>query len=328
MKSQRNKLKTGNRPVQQQTRTYKPGETLFEEGSTGRELFIIHEGSVGVYKDGPDGSVELAQLERGAIVGEMSLLDTLPRSATVKAIDKVTALVIGYAQFQSMMTKIPIWLQSIIKIVVSRLRDANRRVDQSILRNKERGLTALLSLLLPVYRLEIRSLQSLPYDTIVIEAYFLCSLRKKETVQLLTALEKRSIISITVEENRRYVSIPDREVLDLYIEYLALKDQKQDFKEVGIPRESLNVLSNIDYVAQKSGRETDDGTILSKNDLLSDIAPKNTDQLDRHLLDLHRRNIINLLPSEGETAIIFRKETLGRVKKIKEWHPKFIREFS
>jgi hypothetical protein len=124
------------------------------------------------------------------------------------------------------------------------------------------------------------------------------------------------------------VSIPDKEVLDLYTEYLSLKDQKQNFKELSIPRESINILSNIDYIAQKSGRETAEGTMLNKKDLLSDIAPNKSDQLDRHLLDLRRRNLINLLPAEGDTAIIFRKETLGRIKKIQEWMPQFTRELS
>ena len=326
---QRSELKTGKRPVQQQIRSFKPGETLFTEGSTGRELFIIHEGKVGIYKDGADGRVELAQVDRGTIIGEMSLLDTLPRSATVVAIDPVKALVIGYVQFQAVMQTIPVWLQSIIKIVVSRLRDANRRVDQPILRNRERGLAALIKLLLPVHRQEIDGCSALSCDTIQLEAYYICRLRKKETTQLLANFQKRGIFTSIGKNNVSFIGIPDREVLDLYEEFLILKDQKQEFKELSIPKETISVLSNIVYVSQKLGRETDDGTSLSKRALINDLSLGDTPaKLDKHLLELRRRNLINLLPHENDTEILFRKEVPGRIKKIQEWAPRFSMELA
>ncbi|MBN1577065.1 MAG: cyclic nucleotide-binding domain-containing protein [Chitinispirillaceae bacterium] len=323
MQPSRNELKTGKRPVRQQYRSFKAGETLFTEGSTGRELFIIQEGRVGIYKDTPDGRVELARVEEGGIIGEMSLLDTLPRSATVVALDRIKTVVVGYAQFQSVMQTIPVWLQSIIKIVVSRLRDANRRVDQSVLRNKERGLVALIKLLFPVFRREIGSIGALPRDTVLIEAYYVCRLRKKETEQLLGNLEKRSIITSLENGGVCCIGIPDKEVLNLFEEYLKLKDLHQTFKEVAIPAEAINVLSNIVYIAQKLGRETDEGTLLLKSALVEDLSSKDSGQLDKRLLDLRRRNLVNLLPSENDTAIIFHKETLGRIKKIQEWIPRF-----
>lgn len=323
---QRTELKTGKRPVQQQIRSFKPGDTLFTEGSTGRELFIIHEGKVGVYKDGPDGRVELAQVDRGNIIGEMSLLDTLPRSATVVAIEPVKALVIGYTQFQTVMQTIPVWLQSIIKIVVSRLRDANRRMDQPILRNRERGLIALIKLLVPVHRQEINGVTALSVDTIHLEAFYICRLRKKETSQLIADFEQRSMITSLERGDVKFIGIPDIEVLQLFEEYLILKDQKQTFKELSIPKEAISVLSNIVYVAQKLGRETDDGTSLSKRALIDDLALESTTQLEKSLLELRRRNLINLLPAENDTAIVFRKEVPGRIKKIQEWMPRFAME--
>ena len=326
MQPSRSELKTGKRPASQQHRTFKAGETLFTEGSTGRELFIIQEGMVGVYKDGQDGRVELARLDAGSIIGEMSLLDALPRSATVVAIDEVKTLVVGYTQFQSIMQTIPVWLQSIIKIVVSRLRDANRRVDQSVLRNRERGLVALIKLLLPVYRREVSAVPALPHDTVLVEAYYICRLRKKETLQLLDRLEKRSIITDITSGDTRFIGIPDVEVLNLFEEHLVLKDRQQTFKELTISSESINVLSNIVYIAQKLGRETDEGTSLLKSALVEDLSSKDIDLLDKRLLDLRRRSLVNLLPAENDTVIVFHKETLGRIKKIQEWMPRFMME--
>jgi CRP-like cAMP-binding protein len=328
MQPQHNELKSGKRPIRQQMRHFKDGETLFTEGSAGRELFIIHEGKVGVYKEAQDGRVELAQIEQGGIVGEMSLLDTLPRSATVVARGDVTALVIGYTQFQSVMQSVPLWLQSIIKIVISRLRDANRRVDQSVLRDKDRGIVALIKLLLPVNKVEVASKVLLPFDLVVVEACFVCRTRKKETTELLARLEKRSIIVQLVHENKEYLHIPDKEVLDLYEEYLLLKSQKKLFRELSIPQEIIGLLSNIAYIAQKVGRETEDGTLLARKALVDDLAFKDTALLDRQLADLGRRALISIVPEEQGNAIIFKKQTLARIKKIQAWIPRFSMELS
>jgi len=326
MQSSRSELKTGKRPNPQQIRSFKDGEVLFTEGSTGRELFIIHEGEVGVYREGAEGRVELARIECGGLIGEMSLLDALPRSATVVAKGDMKALVIGYMQFQSVMQSIPVWLQSIIKIVVSRLRDANRRVDQPIVRDRERGIVALIFLLHPVFSREVTGRQMLPFDTVVNEACFICRLRRKEVVHLLEQFEKRTVISLSEHDGKKYLAIPDIEVLHLYEEYLVLRSQKKTFRELGVPQETIAVLSNIAYVAQKRGSETAEGTHLAKKLLVEDLSLKDTAQLDVHLTDLTRRGLITMVPDGSGHTIIFHKETLGRIKKIKEWMPRFSME--
>ncbi len=320
----RDELKTGNRPVVQQQRVFKAGETLFTEGSTGRELFIIQEGTVGVYKEGQEGKIELARLGAGSIVGEMSLLDALPRSATVIAVDEVKTLVVGYAQFQAFMRKVPLWLQSLIKIVVSRLRDADRRVEQPALRNRERGLVALIKLLLPVFGREIDTMTAIPRDTVLTEAYYVCRLRKKATEEILENMERRSIITDITSGDIRYIGIPDLAVLNLFEEHLVLKEKGQTFKELTIPPDTINMLGNIVYIAQKVGRETDEGTVLLKSALVEDLSSKDADTVDKRLLDLRRRRLVDLLPVENDVEILFRKETLTRIRKIQEWTPRFM----
>jgi CRP-like cAMP-binding protein len=215
---QQNQLKTGKRPIQQQIRSYKAGEILFEEGSLGNELFIIQEGKLGIYKNTPDGQIELALVDKGGIIGEMSLLDNLPRSATVKAADNAKVLIVNQMAFQGIIDAIPVWLQSIIKIVVSRLRDTNKRVDQSILRDKKRGLVSLLLLLFPVHKRSIDGFNGLDYELILIEGFFISRLRKKEIQNILEQIERTRIIEIQEikENNTRIVVIKEFEVLRLY----------------------------------------------------------------------------------------------------------------
>jgi CRP/FNR family transcriptional regulator, cyclic AMP receptor protein len=321
-------LKTGQRPVQENIKSFKAGDIVFEEGALGRELFIIQEGTVGVFKNTPEGEVELARIEKGGIIGEMSLLDRMPRSATVKCIEKSKFLVINELTFQAALISVPVWLTSIIKIVVSRLRDANKRVDQAILRDKELGVVSLIRLLLPGNKHEFSSQIALDYDLILLEAYFVSRLKKKEVMRVLSGFEKRNIVSIVEDDShKKHVCIPDLEVPQLYAEYLSLKNQKKTFKEMNIPEEAIAILSNIVYVAQKEGVESTEGTTLLKSFLLRDLDSKNTDHLEKSLLDLKRRNLLNIVPSDNnDSMLIFEKEVLGRIKKIKEWVPRFEQE--
>ncbi|MGD9200746.1 MAG: cyclic nucleotide-binding domain-containing protein [Chitinispirillia bacterium] len=325
--SVRSKLKTGKRPQQLLTKSLKKDEFLFREGSTGRELFIVKEGKVGVYRESQEGLVELAVIEKNGIIGEMSLLDNQPRSATIRALENSNIIVINEKIFQAALQTAPLWLTSIVKIVVSRLRDINKRVDQTVLRDRERGLVSLLLLLLPENKHEFSSRTALEYNLVIVEAYYVCRLKKKETERILSRLEKRKIISIlNGTDSTRHICFDDLDIINLFYEYLTLKSQQKTFREINIPQEEISILSNIAYVAQKSGIEKKEGTILSKSSLIKDISDKNLDTIDKSLLGLKRRNLINILPEENDSVIIFKKESLSRIKKIKEWLPRFTTE--
>ena|ERR1043166_7965017 len=74
--------------------SFSDGEIVVHEGDTSREMFVIQRGSVEVTKLAEAGEVVLATLERGSFFGEMSLLDSQPRSATVRAKGETRLLVI------------------------------------------------------------------------------------------------------------------------------------------------------------------------------------------------------------------------------------------
>ena len=79
--------------------TYRPGSVMLSEGEQGLGLFILTKGTVRITrKNSSDGAEQvLGTAGAGDVVGEMALLDDLPRSATVTAVDEVTVL------------KLPLW---------------------------------------------------------------------------------------------------------------------------------------------------------------------------------------------------------------------------
>ncbi|HEY0558522.1 MAG TPA: cyclic nucleotide-binding domain-containing protein [Thermoanaerobaculia bacterium] len=78
-------------------RRYVPaGEVLIEQGVPVDALFILLEGKLAVWLESRRGPErELARLEAGEIVGEMSFVDARPPSATVRALEDSTVFVLS-----------------------------------------------------------------------------------------------------------------------------------------------------------------------------------------------------------------------------------------
>src|SRR5437763_6294819 len=81
---------------------YSPGSVLISQGEKGLGLFILTKGTVRITrKTSPDGAEEvLGTAKAGEVIGEMALLDDLPRSATVTAADEVSVLVLPFWEFR------------------------------------------------------------------------------------------------------------------------------------------------------------------------------------------------------------------------------------
>ncbi len=77
----------------------KAGERIIEKGETGSCLYIIVEGRVSIH----DGERTLAELRSRDVVGEMSLLDPEPRSASVTALEETTLLKLDREVFYDLM---------------------------------------------------------------------------------------------------------------------------------------------------------------------------------------------------------------------------------
>ncbi len=73
---------------------YKPGQLIAQEGSEGDELYVITDGFVEVLLgERPMSAARVVvSLGVGQIIGEMSLLDQGPRSATIRAISQPTVV--------------------------------------------------------------------------------------------------------------------------------------------------------------------------------------------------------------------------------------------
>jgi len=102
------------------------GELVVREGETGNRLFVVGEGQVRVCKHfGQPGEVELAKLAPGNFFGEMCILETLPRSATVQAITDATLYTLTSLAFYHLYEAMP--AQHSI-LILNIARDVSRRL--------------------------------------------------------------------------------------------------------------------------------------------------------------------------------------------------------
>ena len=105
-------------------RTYQPGEKVFVEGSPGNTMYVILDGNVEISVAGK--LIEIAG--PGMIVGEMALIDSCNRSATVVAKDYCVLAQVNESEFLTLMEMTPRFGLSVMKILVTRLRNMDAMI--------------------------------------------------------------------------------------------------------------------------------------------------------------------------------------------------------
>lgn len=105
---------------------YAASEVIFEEGSVGRELFVVLAGSVNITKTIGNRSNVIANLGKGEFFGEMAVIDASPRSATaVAAADQTRVMRINHARFVYLVSQQPAFALMIMDALSKRLRASN-----------------------------------------------------------------------------------------------------------------------------------------------------------------------------------------------------------
>jgi CRP/FNR family transcriptional regulator, cyclic AMP receptor protein len=109
-------------------RDYRRGSVLVREADRSDWVLILRSGRVKVAVDTASGTeVVLAVRGPGALLGELSALDREPRSATVTALEPVSALLVPVAEFEAFLQGHGRVAYLLMRTVIGRLRDADRK---------------------------------------------------------------------------------------------------------------------------------------------------------------------------------------------------------
>ena len=111
-------------------RRFKRGEALVEQGQKSDALFILLMGRARVMTcDSRGREVILATLSQGDYLGEMSIIDNEPHSATVRAEVQTDVLMLGRAEFARCLTENASMSLVVMRGLVKRLRHADRKIE-------------------------------------------------------------------------------------------------------------------------------------------------------------------------------------------------------
>lgn len=104
------------------------GDDIVREGDVGHDMFIVQSGQVRISKRKTHGEVVLATLNKGDFFGEMSLLESLPREATARAVGEVRLLVLSRGGLLFRLRRDPTFALEMLNHLSSRLRVAQARL--------------------------------------------------------------------------------------------------------------------------------------------------------------------------------------------------------
>lgn len=106
--------------------TIAPKCIVFKEGDKGDALYIIKNGKINVLKRNSSGVDSiLVSLGKGAVIGDMAIIDELPRSASIATIQETTFLIITKDDFRNLLADVPEISFQILKLTTERLRATN-----------------------------------------------------------------------------------------------------------------------------------------------------------------------------------------------------------
>jgi len=99
------------------------GRVLVRQGENAREAFVIVEGEAKVERNGK----KIATVGRGACIGELSLLDRGPRTATVTATTPLKVLVLGPREFSGVLEEVPGLSRKLMAALASQVRELDKK---------------------------------------------------------------------------------------------------------------------------------------------------------------------------------------------------------
>lgn len=99
------------------------GSLILDQGQTGREAFVVLDGTVVVRRNGK----KIDTLGRGAVVGELALLDHGPRTATVICETDCVLLILDQRHFMGILDEVPTLAHKLLATLAGRIRDLDRK---------------------------------------------------------------------------------------------------------------------------------------------------------------------------------------------------------
>ena len=193
-------------------KTFASGTTIMTAEQPGEVVYFILRGTVKIHIEQLDGTdVILAILGRGDTVGEMSLLDSVGRSASAITLEETMILWMDNATFQLMLDTFPVVTRNLTRVLANRVRLANEQI-QSLANLDVYGRIArqLLAFADKYGEANMEGDVTIPLRLTQTDLADLVGASRKRVNQVVVSFKKQGLISI---DGDYHVTVHEREPL-------------------------------------------------------------------------------------------------------------------
>jgi CRP/FNR family transcriptional regulator, cyclic AMP receptor protein len=193
---------------------FAPDQVVFREGDASSTCYVIRSGHACALREHPDGRViTLARFGPGDIFGELAMLDTQRRSATVQAVDELEVIAILGPDMQRLLGEHPEIAVKLIVALGRKLRETNERVAGLSFQTVQSRVARVLSQLVHAARTEGAADHDILITSTQAELARLAGSSRESASRFLAVLERAGIIS----QGRGRLTVHDPAALERYV---------------------------------------------------------------------------------------------------------------
>ena len=109
----------------------KPGEVLINEGDEKTDLYWVQSGELMVFQRRHHYEIHLDKIKADELIGEMSMIDKKPRSATIQALTDCEIIQFSTDEIYDIFESQPKIIQVLLQTLTDRLRKTNARINKN-----------------------------------------------------------------------------------------------------------------------------------------------------------------------------------------------------
>ncbi|HTX33175.1 MAG TPA: Crp/Fnr family transcriptional regulator [Solirubrobacteraceae bacterium] len=193
---------------------FEADQVVFREGEASSTCYVIRSGHACALREHPDGRViTLARFGPGDIFGELAMLDTQRRSATVQAVDELEVIAILGPDMQRLLGDHPEIAVKLIVALGGKLRETNERVAGLSFQTVQSRVARVLSQLVHAARTEGAGDHDVLITSTQAELARLAGSSRESASRFLAVLERAGIIS----QGRGRLTVHDPAALERYV---------------------------------------------------------------------------------------------------------------
>ena len=119
-------------------KTFLPGDFIFREGEYGKVAYVIEEGDIELVKFTGEDYITLAEISKGALFGEMAIIDGSPRSGSARAKTSCVLREVSEEQLKKYLSASPQTSLDMMRRLAGYARSANEKLNRDAFESDEK----------------------------------------------------------------------------------------------------------------------------------------------------------------------------------------------